>query len=334
MLPPHSLHHTFAKYCVRKGTTPASVRAVLGYENLGAASLNVGLARAKVKGVTGERALSQSQQPSPAELQTSLIKLLKSSKVDRRLGKGEFYLAEQLTQVFPAHEQPDQRQIMEAVWSLISQGLAYIDYSQSSADNWKLHLTRAGEATANDQSINPDSPGEYLQRLQEDVPEASDTVHRYLNEALSSYTNRCYLASAVMLGVASEAAFHEMAVSFGQWLPSKEGEKLLSLIAKRNVAYLAKFEAFRKKLEPRKPDIPAELSDGMALTLDSILDLLRIYRNEAGHPWGKQIDRAQARINLEMFVRYLQRMCAFKAFFDSDPKLQDPVFEESKTSAG
>jgi hypothetical protein len=265
--------------------------------------------------------LSHSQRPSPAELQTSLIKLLKSSKVDRRLGRGEFYLAEQLADVFPAHQQPDRRQIMEAVWSLISQGLAYIDYSPSSADNWALHLSRAGEATANDQGINPDSPGDYLRRLQEDVPQASDTVHRFLNEAVSSYTNGCYLASAVMLGVASEAAFHEMAVSFGHWLPSNEGEKILSLIAKRNVAYLAKFEEFRKKLEPRKSDIPADLSDGMALTLDSILDLLRIYRNEAGHPWGKQIDRSQARINLEMFVRYLQRMYAFKAFFDSDLRL-------------
>jgi len=53
----------------------------------------------------------------------------------------------------------------------------------------------------------------------------------------------------------------------------------------------------------------------MALTFDSILDLLRIYRNDAGHPTGKQISRDDAFINLQMFVRYLQKLYAFKTYF-------------------
>jgi hypothetical protein len=54
----------------------------------------------------------------------------------------------------------------------------------------------------------------------------------------------------------------------------------------------------------------------MDLTLVAIADLLRIYRNEAGHPTGKQIGRDQAKINLEMFARCLERMYAFKVFFE------------------
>jgi hypothetical protein len=54
----------------------------------------------------------------------------------------------------------------------------------------------------------------------------------------------------------------------------------------------------------------------MALTMDAILDLLRIYRNDAGHPKGRQIAREQARLHLEMFAHYLERMYAFKAFFE------------------
>lgn len=260
--------------------------------------------------------MNESATVSIGQLQTALLKLLIDPAADRRLGSGHHYLSERVAQQFGSGRRPPPRQVMEATWSLISQGLAYIDYSQPSVDNWTLHLTPAGEAAAGDQSINPDSPGEYLQRLRADVPGASATVWQYANEALASYVNRCYLASAVMLGVASEAAFLEMAEAFAGWLPEGERERYSSLINKRNAAYLAKFEDFRRKLEPRKPDLPEDLSDGMALTLDSVLDLLRIYRNEAGHPRGKQIDRAQARINLEMFARYLQRMYAFKAFFE------------------
>jgi hypothetical protein len=265
-------------------------------------------------GVAPQRYLQT--RPSSAELQTVLLGLLGRSKVDPRLGRGQWYLSEAMAKEFALNQQPKPQEIMKAVWSLISQGLAYIDYSQPSADNWTLHLTLAGKSAANDQTTNPDSPDKYIHRLQHDVPNASDTVLRYVNEALVSYLNRSYLASAVMLGVASEADFLEMAEAFGHWLPSTEGTKFLTLIRKPNAAYLAKFEEYRKKLEPRKPDLPEELADGMALTLDAIVDLLRIYRNEAGHPRGKQIGRDQAKIHLEMFARYVERMYAFKAFFE------------------
>ena len=200
--------------------------------------------------------MSQDHRTSSAELQTVLLGLLGRSKVDSRLGRGQWYLSEAMAKEFAPNQQPKPQEIMEAVWSLISQGLAYIDYSQPSADNWTLHLTLAGKSAANDQTTNPDSPDKYIHRLQHDVPNASDTVLRYVNEALASYLNRSYLASAVMLGVASEAAFLEMAEAFGHWLPSTEGTKFLTLIRKPNAAYLAKLEEYRKKLEPRKPDLP------------------------------------------------------------------------------
>lgn len=54
----------------------------------------------------------------------------------------------------------------------------------------------------------------------------------------------------------------------------------------------------------------------MALTFDAVLDLLRIYRNDSGHPTGKHIDHDTAFINLQMFARYLEKLYQFKAFFD------------------
>jgi hypothetical protein len=58
----------------------------------------------------------------------------------------------------------------------------------------------------------------------------------------------------------------------------------------------------------------------MALTLDSVLDLLRITRNEAGHPTGRRVDSNEAYINLQMFGRYLTKLYDLRAFFLAKPR--------------
>ncbi|MBU1937789.1 hypothetical protein KKG05_10360 [bacterium] len=206
---------------------------------------------------------------------------------------------------------------MEAIWSLIGQGLAYLNYWQPHPQNWSLLLTESGIAAAQDEASNPDNAGEYLEQLSSKVPDASDLVMEFTREALRSFNSRCYLASTVMLGVASEAGFLEMARSFAKWLPSEQEEKFSQIIESPKTNYISKFLEFRKRVEPRKPDIPNELSDNMSLTLDSVLDLLRINRNDIGHPTGKQISRDDAFINLRMFARYLQKLYELKKVFDS-----------------
>lgn len=255
-----------------------------------------------------------------ATLQSTLLKLLADPNTDKRLGRGFYYLAAAIKAKCPADQRPTPPQTMSAVWSLVAQGLAYIDYSQPAPENWALFLTESGLAAARDEAINPDNSGDYLKRLKESAPEASEVVLRYTQEAITAYNARCYLASAVMLGVASEAAFLEMAISFGKWLSGTQRQKFIELIENPRTNYISKFTEFRKRIEPVRANLPDELADGMALTLDSVLDLLRVYRNDAGHPTGKKVSRDDAFINLQMFARYLQKLYALKSFFDSNQK--------------
>lgn len=81
--------------------------------------------------------------------------------------------------------------------------------------------------------------------------------------------------------------------------------------------YIDKFQEFRKRLEAHKPELPEDLRDGMSLWLDGVLDLLRIYRNDAGHPTGKRLDREDAFTLLALFVRYAQKLYALKRVFDA-----------------
>lgn len=252
---------------------------------------------------------------SAAAIQTALLTILKSGRTDKRLGQGRYYLYEEVAQAFAGSERPTQRQVMSAIWSLIGQGLAYIDHSQPSPDNWRVELSESGRRAADDEQVNPDDAGAYIDRLRQRVPDASPTVLMYADESVRSYMNRCYLASAVMLGVASEAAFLEMATAFGSWLPVGQHQKYVQLIGNPHANFISKFGEFRKRLEPFRTDLPSDLADGLTLTLDAVLDLLRIYRNDAGHPTGKSLDREQAFINLQMFSRYLEKLYALKTVF-------------------
>jgi hypothetical protein len=80
---------------------------------------------------------------------------------------------------FPHAKPPDFYEVMEALWSLVGHGLVYLNFSRSAPSLWTFQLTAVGKAAANDQDMNPDSP-EYLRRLQEKVPDASDTVLAYV----------------------------------------------------------------------------------------------------------------------------------------------------------
>jgi len=251
---------------------------------------------------------------SSITLQSTILRLLSQPNVDKRLGQGRYYFTEAVIKAFSSGSAPSRFRIAQTLWKLVGRGLVYIDFSQSAPENWEWGLTDEGVASAKDEQFNPDDPEMYLARLQSDVPGVSDLVLRYTSEAVRSYTHACYLASAVMLGVASEAAFLEMAQACVKCLGA-EGKKLQEVLDNPRQPYVAKFDEFRKRIEPKKADLPPEPADGMNLTFNSVLDLLRISRNDAGHPTGKDVSREDQYISLQMFARYLQRLYDLRSFF-------------------
>ncbi len=211
---------------------------------------------------------------------------------------------------------------MEALWSLLGQGLLYLNYYRNAErpNQWMFWLTELGDAVARDEIINPDSPDRYLKRLRNDVPAVSEIVMDYATESVRAYLSRCYLASTVMLGIATEAAFLELGEAFASWLPEESRTKFRGKLTSRGASYWQKFVEFRNRLEPKRGEPPEHLKEDIDVTLDATLNMLRIYRNEAGHPTGKQIPRARANQNLQLFAFLLGRMYELKAFFEvADP---------------
>lgn len=246
-----------------------------------------------------------------AEVQSLLLRVLAAGG-DTRLGRGRNYFSQTVVAASPPQNGATYRQVMAGVWSLIGQGLAYIDYSDSAAENWSLYLTEAGRAAASDEEVTPDDPGGYLRQLVVEIPEVTPLVKSYAEEALLAYNARLYRASAVMLGVASEAAVLEVALALAGVMNETEAKPYLETINARKQNFVAKFEVFAQKLRSRKNLLPEDLADGLDLTLNAVTDLLRVSRNDAGHPTGRSIDRNDCYIHLRMFVRYARKLYSLK----------------------
>lgn len=214
---------------------------------------------------------------------------------------------------FPPDQKPEQQQIIQVIWSLVSRGLIYFDLSNPHSVHWIIRLTDVGTRSI-EQDITPDRP-DYINRLQKKVPDISETVITYATESVAAYQARCFSASAVMIGVAAEAAFLEMAFACCSWLSGKGGETLKKELENPS-NYIRKFQEFRKRLEPEKNRLPPDLKDNMTLRLDAALELLRNYRNDAAHPSGATFDQDDARGLLEIFVSSMQTLYLLKKQFE------------------
>ena len=80
--------------------------------------------------------------------------------------------------------------------------------------------------------------------------------------------------------------------------------------------FLKKFSEFRKRLMPEKGNLPPELADGLDIQVSAALDLLRVARNDAGHPKQAQVGRDDCFVNLRIFPRMAARMYTLKEFFE------------------
>lgn len=249
------------------------------------------------------------------DLRAVLLHRLVTPGTDNRYGQS--YLVGDIVE----NEKCSPWHVNEALWGLVSEGLIYPDPAgqgqASTMDNWRWQLSQKGIAVASGGEWEPRQPDGYLRRLRRFQPSLDESILGYVAEALNAFNARCYLATSVMLGVASERAVNGVAEAVVPALGPK-ATKLDAAMTSPRTSQHGRFQELRKVLEPLRPQLPDDLSD--SLTLDAIADLLRITRNDAGHPTGKTVDEDTAYTHLQMAARYLQKMAQLQAHFEALPR--------------
>jgi hypothetical protein len=200
--------------------------------------------------------------------------------------------------------------VHEVIWDLIVQRVLTVrNYSNYS---WAaVSVTDYGAEVLKEQRWSPYDPDGYLVELQKQAPDLAILCQMYVQEALQCFRSGCYLATVVMLGAASEGIVLELfrrlvaALKAGK-IP--EASSLEDKIEKQQSLH-RKYEVFKKYFDSIvRPKLPSELSDDLSLQFDGVFNLIRYYRNDAGHPTGTHIERMSAFTSLVLFVPYCKRV--------------------------
>ena len=208
---------------------------------------------------------------------------------------------------------PPDLELDQALWRLVSLGLAFPVFESVSPIS--VYLTPGGKAVATTSDATPDFPPQYLARLTARIPGVSAEVLRYVKEALRAYEVTAYLAATVMLGVASEGAMLQMAEKLAEWLDHRFGQKQLKqLLGKKKTSYLHVLSEARSRLASHEEELPGDLADTLPAKL-AVADVLRGYRNDAGHPTGKEPSKEDCYDLFLVIPGYLERIGALGGFF-------------------
>ena len=83
------------------------------------------------------------------------------------------------------------------------------------------------------------------------------------------------------------------------------------------------YSELRKQLIPHIKTLTLPIKDGLELLLDGVFTIIRINRNEAGHPTGKRFDRLNVLGLFSVFPLYCEKVSQLIEHLRSEPLKAD-----------
>ena len=166
-----------------------------------------------------------------------------------------------------------------------------------------------GELAAHD-------PDDYLNRLRAACPSIDEITFLYLGEALDTFRAGNFLASTVMIGVASENMLRGLVDAVGAALDTSMRQAKFKKDTEGKKAKVQHDQVLARLASPATP-LPTQLNEVFTQHIDGIFDLIRRSRNDAGHPTGRRMERYEVHALLLLFPTYCRTVCDLVAWLAS-----------------
>jgi hypothetical protein len=199
----------------------------------------------------------------------------------------------------------DSELVRDVFWDLFRQGFITLGMNSSNPTWPWFRLSHFGQQRL--KSLSPyrfHDTISFLTIVRKEVPDISNEAITYLDEAVAAFYAGCLLASCVMLGVAAEAEFLRLVDVAAK--STKHG-KAFSPIQKETFVR-QKITKFRSALKPLTKILPRQAIEDFETNFDMIQSVLRIARNDAGHPNAAAPEREQVYIYLQLFVPFARQL--------------------------
>lgn len=179
---------------------------------------------------------------------------------------------------FQSHE--DQEAILTCWYDLFRNGILSWGYNMSNPDPPFCHVTSHGRKVLENLSRDPSNPNGYFNYLSNKTS-LNPIAKSYINEAVETYNQNCFKASAVMVGAASESLVLELKdilISKHDGLGIKKPKDLVDWRLKKVLLSIENILSQKKTL------MPTNLYDSFQAYWPSFTHQIRTGRNESGHP--------------------------------------------------
>jgi hypothetical protein len=202
---------------------------------------------------------------------------------------------------------------------LATAGLIVLGTSlKNSALPW-FQITDYGRHCLEQGEVTPYDPDGYLKYLRDEATKAADdTVLRYVTESMQCLRFKCFMASAVMLGGATEQVFLLVAKALHAAIRDPKRQQRFGKKVLKELRLKAKYDAFLKEMAKQRAGLPRDLKEDLDIHLNGIFALIRKTRNEAGHPSGKEPSAREAHGNLLLFPTYCREAHGLIEFFENN----------------
>lgn len=247
------------------------------------------------------------------EIEIEVLRYLNQPNSDRRI----YFISQHFRERHPEYN-ISQHIIMVMAWDWISRGLAYFDISQPAIANWDIRITQKGERFIEDSEENLYNDNIWYANLVRKADGLSEIEKQYAQESIKAFNNELYISCHVMIGVASEAIIIRMAKTMSQSQMIEGKENIEKAVNDPRMSIRELFNKMRPEIEKAKSRIPGNLADNMSIWLDSMFDVIRVNRNEAGHPKGASVGKEECIMILRCFVTYISKACRLINHFEKE----------------
>jgi hypothetical protein len=206
----------------------------------------------------------------------------------------------------------DRELFLEVFWDLFRQGIITLGLNDSNREFPFFRLSHVGRRLLENQDTYFfHDVSTYTKLLQSEIPSIDAVTLLYLQEALQAFRSGCILSSTVMLGVATEHTFLLLLETIER---SPTHAAAFASVAKERTV-LQKINKFKNILDQQLRTLPSEIKEDLDTYFAGILSIIRTFRNQAGHPTGKIIDREQSYVLLQLFIPYCRKMYQMMDYF-------------------
>lgn len=171
-----------------------------------------------------------------------------------------------------------------------------------------ITITEYGKEIFLSENWLPYDPEGYVKELKAQIPDLDEVTLSYIAESIAAFNRRHLLSATITLGVASENLMLLLIEAYTESI--QDAGRQTAFKKKTEDKWIStQYKEFKKEFPNDVKFLDKQLQADWETYLDGIFNFIRLNRNDAGHPTGKELSAKVVNANLQIFAEYAKYVC-------------------------